>query len=84
MELRYQVDKDISAIREDLERQKSLIEDRIDRIDKKEVSDQLVGALSKIKDVSTALIPIQQSLNLIWKRTQQIEEDLKRLISKHQ
>lgn len=85
MELKYKTidEMGLNDIKEDLERQKELIDDRLNSINRKKENDQLIDALSKTRDISTALIPLQQSLNLVWKRTQQIEEDLKKMIDKH-
>lgn len=74
---------DITALKRDLIEQRNTLERRIKRLDDKETRDKLQDSLEKIKDISESLIPLQESLNIIWKRTHQVEESIKDLVEQH-
>ncbi len=87
MKMEYKImseKEDLGALKEDLEEQRDFIEGKIRRIESKDKRDRLVNTLGQLQDISTALIPLQQSLNVIWKRTQQMETEIKKLIEEHQ
>lgn len=74
---------DITSLKRELLEQKNTLERRIKRLEDKEVRDKLEESLSKIRDISESLIPLQESLNIIWKRTHQLEESIKSLTEAH-
>jgi len=62
--------------REELVSQKNRIDEKIKKFDRKETEDRVRDSLRKLQDVTESLSDIQNSLNLAWKRTQQIHEEL--------
>lgn len=72
----------IEMLKTELRIQKNAIDEQILRLEKKQIKNDLAETLLKIKDISNAIIPLQQSLNIIWKRTQQIEEEINKAIDK--
>ena len=63
--------------KQELLEQKIVIENKIKNFEKKETTEKIIDSLKKIQDISESLADLQNSLNLVWKRTQQIEEELK-------
>ncbi|OIO80819.1 hypothetical protein AUJ84_02435 [Candidatus Pacearchaeota archaeon CG1_02_32_132] len=84
MEQKYQLESEskpsIDSLREQLVEQKSHLENRIKRLDDHQNREKLLDSLGKIQDISESLIPLQESLNIVWKRTQQIEEEIKEVV----
>jgi len=76
--------EDLNSLREQLVEQKNSIEKRIKSLEKKGTKDKLSHCLNQVLDISDSLIPLQESLNIVWKRTHQLEEELKHLMEKHQ
>ena len=65
------------ADKTDLIQQKEIIENRIKRFERRHVDEKIKDSLGKLGEVNDAISDMQLSLNLIWKRTKQIEEELK-------
>ena len=65
----------------DLLTQKQIIEERIKRLDKKNIDDKVINSLRKLQDVSDSVSDMQNSLNLAWKRIQQIEQELREALN---
>lgn len=84
MEQKYQLETEskpsIDSLKEQLIEQKLHLENRIKRLDDHQNREKLLDSLGKIHDISESLIPLQESLNIVWKRTQQIEEEIKEVI----
>lgn len=68
--------KDNEANREELMSQKNRIEEKIKKFDRKESEDRIREALTNLQEVTESLSDIQNSLNIAWKRTQKIQEEL--------
>jgi len=60
--------------------QKSYIDEKIRRFERKEIDTKCVDSLRKVLDVKDAVSEMQHALNIVWKRIQQIEEDLKSVL----
>jgi len=67
--------------KENLFEQKKRIEERINRAERKATDDKLIGALRKLEDVTHSISDMQHSLNIVWKRTKQVEEELKEALA---
>ncbi len=61
---------------------KTRLETEIARFEKKELNDHSRSLLQNLHEVTTALSTMQDMLNLIWKRTEQMHEELAQLRSK--
>lgn len=66
---------------DELIKQKERVEERIRRVERNHMDDRLSIAMSKLRDVSDSIGDIQNALNLVWKRTKQIEEEVKEVLS---
>lgn len=67
----------MKEVRDNLIEQKNLVEEKIRDLDKTQVKEKIMEALKKIDNVNESLSALQDSLNVVWKKTQQIEEELK-------
>ncbi|NCN99367.1 hypothetical protein COU62_01875 [Candidatus Pacearchaeota archaeon CG10_big_fil_rev_8_21_14_0_10_35_219] len=81
-ELQMKKEETIDTLRDELVKQRQSLKRRIKRLDDQENRNQLMESLRKIHDISASLIPLQESLNLVWKRTQQIEEEIKEVLDR--
>lgn len=72
-------EKDIA--KQELLEQKSRIEEKIRRLGKQDVNEKITTSLIKIHEINESLSDLQNSLNTVWKRTQQIEEELRFALS---
>jgi archaellum component FlaC len=66
---------------EDLIQQKDRVEERIRRVERNHMDDRLSICLGNLRDISDSLGDIQNALNLVWKRTKQVEEEVKQVLS---
>ena len=69
--------------REDLLKKRQEIESEIKRLERSNMHSQLVNSLSILAEINNQITNAQESLNIIWKRTQQIEEEIKSIIVKY-
>ena len=67
----------MEELRDNLIEQKNTVEEKIRDLDKTQVREKIMESLKKINHINESLSVLQDSLNVVWKRTQQIEEDLK-------
>jgi len=67
--------------RSELLEQKRRVEEKIRRAERKEIDDRIVDSLRKIQDINNAVADLQYSLNTIWKRSKQVEEELNEIIA---
>lgn len=63
--------------REELLHQKSRIDDKLIKLERQRSNDKIVDALRKLHELNDSISDMQNALNSVWKRLQQIEEDLK-------
>ncbi len=63
--------------KEELLMQKARLDAKLLRIERKEIDDKVISSLRKLEDISESLGDLQNSLNLIWKRTEQVKEELR-------
>ena len=70
------IEEDI-ANREELSLQKLRIDEKLKRFDRKQIDDKIKESLMKIEDINNAVSDLQNSLNLVYKRTKQVELELK-------
>lgn len=61
--------------------QKDRTEERIRRVERNHMDDRLTNVMGKLRDVNDSIGDIQNSLNIVWKRTKQIEEEIKEVLS---
>ena len=61
---------------------KERIEGEIARFEKKEFNDHSRNLLHNLHELTAALSTMQEMMNLIWKRTEQMQEELAQLRSK--
>jgi uncharacterized protein YoxC len=73
----------IETNHEELLGQKALIDHKIKRFERKDIDDRVISSLQKIRDVNDAVSDLQHSLNLVWKRAKQIEEELNEILKPH-
>jgi len=72
------IDKEEPTLnRENLLEQRKRIEGKIKRFERKDIDDKTINSLRKLGDVIEAISDMQYALNIIWKRTQQINKELK-------
>lgn len=67
--------------KKDLLEQKERLDRRIKQAERKEIDDRIISSLRKIQDIRDSVSDLQNSLNIVWKRTQQVEEDLKEALT---
>ena len=72
--------KEFALDKENLLGQRKRIEERIKRFERKDIDGKIINSLKKLGDVIDAISDMQYALNIIWKRTQQIEEELKQAL----
>ena len=75
------LEENIVPNRDELIRQKLRIDEKIKRFDKKQIDEKINDSLIKLEDISDSVSDLQNSLNIIWKRTKQVEEELKEALS---
>ena len=63
--------------REELSLQRLRIEEKIRKFDRKQIDNKIKDALIKLEEITDSVSDIQNSLNIVWKRTKQVEEELK-------
>ncbi len=80
--LQTQQESTPKSLKNQLIEQKNSLEARIKALEDKENRDLLMGSLQKLNDISESLIPLQESLNIVWKRTQQMDEEMKEVIKR--
>lgn len=61
---------------------KERLENEIARFEKKELNDHSRSLLQNLHEVTAAMATMQDMLNLIWKRTEQMQEELAQVRSK--
>jgi len=66
---------------DDLITQKARTEERIRRVERNHMDDRLSLCLSNLRDISDSLGDIQNSLNIVWKRTKKTEEEIKEVLT---
>ena len=76
-EVSKEASTDMETYKRELIQQKERLERNIKKLERKEIDDKITNSLVKIQDLSNSLADLQNSLNLAWKRTKQIEEELK-------
>ena len=69
--------EETKEIRKELVLQKQRIEENIKRFDRKSIDGKIADSLRKLRDISDSVSDLQNAVNIIWKRTKQIEEELK-------
>ena len=69
--------EEVGEIRRELVLQKQRIEEGIKRFDRKNIDEKIVESLRKLRDINDSVSDLQNALNIVWKRTKQIEEELK-------
>lgn len=62
--------------KEALETAIARFEDELRRIENKEINDTTRSLIGELSEVTTALATMQEMLNLVWKRTEQMHEQL--------
>ncbi len=67
----------MEEVRDSLIEQKNTVEEKIRDLDKTQVKEKIMESLKKINHINESLSALQDSLNVVWKKTQQIEEELK-------
>lgn len=67
------------GVKDELLEQKQRIDERLKQVENRSLNEKIIGSLGKLKDVNDSLGDLQNALNLIWKRTQQIEEELNKV-----
>lgn len=76
------IDKEeLTLNRENLLEQRKRIEGKIKRFERKDIDDKIINSLRNLGDVIDAISDMQYALNIIWKRTQQINEELKEALA---
>ena len=76
------IDKEEPTLnRENLLEQRKRIEGKIKRFERKDIDGKIINSLRKLGDVIEAISDMQYALNIIWKRTQQINEELKEALA---
>ena len=65
----------------ELFQQKQRIEEKIKRAERKQIDDRIIDSLKKLGDISDSVSDLQYNINVIWKRTKQVEEELKEILS---
>ena len=65
----------------DLITQKARTEERIRRAERNHMDDRLSLCLSNLRDISDSLGDLQNSLNVIWKKTKRTEEEIKEVLT---
>jgi len=76
------IDKEENPLnKESLLEQKKRIEGKIKRFERKDIDDKIITSLRNLGDVMDAISDMQYALNIIWKRTQQIDEELKKALA---
>ncbi len=68
--------------KETLAHAKARIEHELVRLEKKDLNDGVRNSLQKMHEITSSLATIQEMLNIIWKRTEQLNEELQHLKSK--
>lgn len=61
---------------------KNRLESEIARFEKKELNDHSRTLLRDLHEITAALATMQDMMNLVWKRTEQMQEELAQLRSK--
>ena len=61
--------------------QKDRVEERIRRVEHNHMQDRLGKSMAHLRDISDSISDLQNSLNSVWKRTKQIEEEIKQVLS---
>lgn len=75
-------EKNRTISKEALVAAKERLETEIARFEKKELNDHTRSLLQNLHEVTSALSTMQDMINLIWKRTEQMHEELAHLRSK--
>ena len=76
------IDKEeILLDKENLLEQRRRIEGKIKRYERKDIDEKIVNSLRNLGDVIDSISDMQYALNIIWKRTQQISEELKEALA---
>ena len=73
--------EEVATNLQELKQQKQRIEEKIKRFDRKQIDDKIKESLMKLEDISDSVSDIQNALNTVWKRTKQIEEELKEALA---
>lgn len=68
--------------REYLLQEKERIERELKKAEKQDFNRSVISTIRKVEDISEAIITMQESINMIWKRTKQLETELKDLLLK--
>jgi len=68
--------------KETLAHAKARIEHELERLEKKGLNDGLRSSLQKLHEVTSSLATMQEMLNIAWKRTEQLHEELQQLKAK--
>ena len=60
--------------------EKIRIEEEIKKAEKKELNKNLLDVLSKLEEIEQCISNLQSNINHIWKRTEQLKEEISSLI----
>jgi len=63
-----------------LDSQKEYIDRKIKRYERKEIDIHVFNSLRNVLDIKDAVSELQHALNVVWKRTQQVEEELRSVL----
>jgi archaellum component FlaC len=63
-----------------LNRERERIEEEIRKVERREMNKKLADSMKKLDEITRSLATLQESLNAIWKRTEQLKEDIKSLM----
>ncbi len=64
----------------DLIAQKLNVEEEIRLLERREIERALMETLPKLHDLNHSLTAIQNNLNIVWKRTQQIQSEVQHIL----
>lgn len=65
---------------EQLKKERERLDEEISRILRRDLNRGLFESMKKLEEITYALSNLQENLNHIWKRTEQLKEEIKGLI----
>lgn len=80
MEQIQEIQQAMQKSKQDLLQQKDHIESQIKILERKQQDGKLKDVMIKMQDISHSLTNMQNNLNMIWKRTQQVQEEVNSLL----
>lgn len=75
---------DVEKTHKDLDmliNQKERVEEKIRRVERNHTDDRVSECLSNLRDITDSIGDIQDSLNILWKKTKNTEIELKEILS---